>query len=478
MSFGKVKSYILMSLFICSILLSLKLFVDFEKSGIEATENLSSIENEEEVLADFISPERIMLNYSEENHAVFYSDFGTYFWINTRKLFSNSFLDEEISFSAMSEEDYINLKNQRSITYKFSNKLPLGAFFIANGDDMSNALINTVPNISEFTISISSNFFVVLKNNNQYVKVEGIDYDISRIEAEFDQVRDKDYVKYRTGNIVSASKEVLVPLNLEETQTNIFVSNDMNLKDIEHIESIVKRFFGSIEKTRKIEENDGTLIYMSNNKGLVFTKDGIVKYFDEIKTPVKKRDLEKSLKTYAAFISGKDYMPQNIYIADIQPIENGSDQGYKLSFGYKLNTKKVILDDGFSKDLKYPIEVEVYNDYIKSYKRYYRKTSSLDRLNSFTLNIEYIMKPLDILENNIDLIRYNYMKENNLTKESMETIDNAQILSTLKDINAAYYDYCGNLDDSKLVEVWIITLGKKTYIWDAYSGNLLKNTVN
>lgn len=452
----------------------MKLFVNFDATGIEVTDNTAQTSGEKEVLDQILSPERIILNYSDENHAVFYSDFGTYFWTNAKSIFSQEVIGDSPKLENMPISDYIELKNQRSITYKFSSPLPLLVFFMSNGEEQPKNFLSNQTSVSEFTISMDSNFFIALKTGETYYKWTPDNYDKRQLEAEFEQMKDREYVKYRNGGIIAASKEVLIPLNLDETQTNVFVSNDMDLNDRVHIEEIVQKFFGSIEKTRKIEENDGTLIYMSNAKGLVFSNDGVVKYFDEIKSPVKTRDLQASLKTYAGFIANKDYLPSNLYLAEIQPIQNGDDKGYRFNFGYKINNKKVILDDAFNKSLEYPVEVEVYNDYIKTYKRYYRKTSSLDRMDSFTFSIDYIMKPLDIMERHIDLFRRNYMKEHLLTEEQMLAVQNTEVLAEMRDINSAYYDYCENKDDAKLVEVWIIALGKTTYIFDAYSGNLLR----
>jgi hypothetical protein len=218
---------------------------------------------------------------------------------------------------------------------------------------------------------------------------------------------------------------------------------------------------------------------MYDKKGLVFTDDGVLKYFDEIEAPVDERSLYRSLASYANFLSLYDYSPAydkraDMYLADIEPIESGDNKGYRLSFNYRINQKDVILDENFSDELKRPIEVEVYNDYIKSYKRYYRRTASVDSLGSFSFSIDYIMAPLDVINQNLEPIRNGYRIDNDLSLEAMKSIENQKILSTITSIESAYYDYCEQDSQAKLVEIWMIDFGKRRYIFNAYSGELIK----
>lgn len=474
MKLEKFKTILLVALIASSIFLSFQLFVIRPEKQISYTENVQFDENIYELVKDLVTPERIIFNYSEENHKVFYSDFGMDLWKNTRDIFQSSFFDEEIAIKEISNEEYLEKLGKKSIVYKFEAEIPIELLFELNKSDSILKLEEHVETINEVYIGLSGNNEILLKNPDKTFSLSINKIDNTFLLNKMEEGKSDEFVKYRTGKVISAPENILIPINSDQTQSNIYVANEIDVSKLKPIEEIVKNFFNDVETARKIEENDGSLIYMYDRKGLVFTDEGVLKYFDEIKAPVEERDLYKCLLTFAMFSNSYGYGPQDIYLSNIEEIQSGSNQGYKLSFNYRINRKKVILKNTFSTELRLPVEVEVYNDYIKSYKRYYRERASLDTLDSFSFSIDYIMNPLDIINENLNLIRYNYMQENKLSIEDMQTIDNRPILGSIKEITSAYYDYCENGKNSKLVEVWVVKIGSHEYIFDAYKGKLVK----
>ncbi|MCT4661579.1 MAG: hypothetical protein N4A40_06920 [Tissierellales bacterium] len=479
MNLERIKSVVLVGLVASSMALTFQLFAIEPQKVIDATEQIEISDKIDDKIKDLISPKRIVVNYSEQNHRVFYSDFGVDLWKNTRDLFQNSFFNKEFQIKELDIDSYVDMLSKKSIVYNFGTEIPIDIFFKMNNDDVSEEFKNSIDYIDTIYIDLASEKTMILKNGEKMIQVPIAVASLEPLVEMVDQIKEKDNIKYGTGKLISASPEVLVPINLEETKTTIYVSNDIEVDRIGKIESIVEAFFGDVETARKIEENDGSLIYMYDKKGLVFTDDGVLKYFDEIEAPVDERSLYRSLASYANFLSLYDYSPAydkraDMYLADIEPIESGDNKGYRLSFNYRINQKDVILDENFSDELKRPIEVEVYNDYIKSYKRYYRRTASVDSLGSFSFSIDYIMAPLDVINQNLEPIRNGYRIDNDLSLEAMKSIENQKILSTITSIESAYYDYCEQDSQAKLVEIWMIDFGKRRYIFNAYSGELIK----
>lgn len=473
MKLEKLKSILLMTLIVSSLFLSFQLFVIKAEIKVDYKEISQTSSKSYKPVENLISPERIVINYSEENHTIFYSDFGMDFWENSRTVFNNSFFDDEILIKTLEKQEYLDKLSQKSIIYRFGTKIPTRILFEINEAEIPESLSNQISEVKEIYIELSKNPQIIFKNDESIIEVSLNKFDTEYLISSVDEVKDIDYIKYRTGKIISAPSDVLLPINLDETQTNMYVSNDIDVNDIEHIETIVENFFGEVETARKIEENDGSLIYMYDRRGLVFTSKGVLKYFDEIKSPITTRDLYKSLVTYSMFLDNYDYSPQDVYLAKIEEIQNGENQGYRFSFNYRIDQKSVILNGNFSSELDLPIEVDVYNDYVKSYKRYYRKAASLDSLETFSFSIDYIMSPIDIINQNLELIKSNYRSEDESLKENTIEIDNRIILSSISDVTASYYDYCDNDGDSKLIDAWVIQIGAYRYIFDAYSGEII-----
>lgn len=476
----RIKSVVLVGLVVSSMALTMKLFAIEPQKVIDVAEQVEISDEIDNKIKDLISPKKIVINYSEQNHRVFYSDFGVDLWKNTRDLFQNSFFNKEFQIKELEAENYVSRLSKKSIVYEFGTEIPIDIFFKMNNDKVSEEFKENIETIDTIYIDLASEKTMILKNGEKMVKVPIHIAAIEPLAEMVDEIKTQENIKYGTGKLISASPKVLIPINLEETKTTIYVSNDIEVNKTQKIESVVERFFGDVETARKIEENDGSLIYMYDKKGLVFTDNGVLKYFDEIENPVDERSLYRGLASYANFLALYDDSPAykdnraDMYLADIQEIESGTNKGYRLSFNYRINQKDVILDENFSKELERPIEVEVYNDYVKSYKRYYRRTAPVDSLGSFSFSIDYIMAPLDVINQNLEQIRNEYRIDNNLGFDQMKSIENQKIISTITGIESAYYDYCEQNSEAKLVEIWMIDFEKRSYIFNAYSGELIK----
>ena len=119
-----------------------------------------------------------------------------------------------------------------------------------------------------------------------------------------------------------------------------------------------------------------------DQKILKLNANGSLEYFHVIPEQVKKRNLYESMNTAADFISKNIGLAKGmIKLADVEEIEEDGSQGYKFNFRYRIKGIPVILGN---KEVVDFIEVEVFNDHIKSYKQFIRQSmNNTDKILGF-----------------------------------------------------------------------------------------------
>ncbi|MCV6608250.1 MAG: two-component system activity regulator YycH, partial [Campylobacterales bacterium] len=132
MNLERIKSVVLVGLVASSMALTFQLFAIEPQKVIDATEQIEISDKIDDKIKDLISPKRIVVNYSEQNHRVFYSDFGVDLWKNTRDLFQNSFFNKEFQIKELDIDSYVDMLSKKSIVYNFGTEIPIDIFFKMN----------------------------------------------------------------------------------------------------------------------------------------------------------------------------------------------------------------------------------------------------------------------------------------------------------------------------------------------------------
>ena len=98
-------------------------------------------------------------------------------------------------------------------------------------------------------------------------------------------------------------------------------------------------------------------------------------------------------------------IPQDMYLARIEKIKSDGNEGYRLSFRYRMREYPLILS---SDSIKEFIQIDVFNEHIRSYKRFIRKDMNLIEEN-FDFN-EKTLSSFDIINMNYNLLESEYIK--------------------------------------------------------------------
>ena len=216
-------------------------------------------------------------------------------------------------------------------------------------------------------------------------------------------------------------------------------------------------------------ENNGSRIFIYNQKVLKIYQNGLLEFFSPIEQPVTERNLYISLNTAGSFISNYMGVPKGMYLDRIEEIRSDDNLGYKFTFKYRIRGIPVILGDDEIQDF---IQIEVFNDYVKSYRRFIRK--DINALEYKTSKDKQMLSAFEILDLNYELIENNFIEDNVIDKNGADLEKlREDIEASIQDISMAYYDPCQKQVGEKLVGAWVITVDKRIYVFDIYSGELV-----
>ncbi|EOD00186.1 two-component system activity regulator YycH [Caldisalinibacter kiritimatiensis] len=475
----RFKTLVLVSLVFVSFYLTQQVWAKLPYNLIPMSSNEPIEQNDNNDLLKVVSPEQYLITFGR-SHTILYSelycDEKYDLWNNVKTILKTCFQDKDIKVDSIENEETIKNESIRAIEAQFTEKVPLYIFLKMLEVDEANDIFNKINEIDRIYIPLNGGNFIVLSNGVDYLKVTSRNFDMSNISKEVVKIERNGYTKYYSLKDylnVESNAYMALDKSVKAWRSVYYVKNEINVKNEAQIEQIAKEFFGKdLDYVRKIEEDNGSVIYVYNNEQVLkIFNDGIISYFNSLEHTVVERNLYISLKTAVDFISSHIGWPDDVYLSSIDQITSDGSKGYRIVFNYRIGGNPVILDNG---KIEHPIVVEVFNDQIKTYKRFVRK---IDMSKLIGTNIKPILSPLDIIgkSDNYNLIKENYKRQTGIKNEEINKSDlREKILSSINDIYMAYYDTCRQDYGQRLKSVWTININGTTYIFDAYSGECIK----
>lgn len=425
------------------------------------------------LLGDMIKPHRYLLNFSDEAHTIYYNDNNNNLWTSTRPILKDILSSSGVKLSTISNEDFLTYNEKRSIVFYFPEEF--------NTYIISKSLNITKPNniakeISEidsiyFYLGRGEPFFI-FSQGDKHLKLYNIDVDLEGLREQVRKIEDrKDFTYYYPmRDTLDADNNLFISYEMTKSMPKIYVENEFNINDIDEIREMAERFFNKdIDYIGEIIEDSGSIIYLYNQQVLKVNPNGQIEYFNPLEESVVERNLYTSLNYAANFLSKNADIPQDMYLARIEKIKSDGNEGYRLSFRYRMREYPLILS---SDSIKEFIQIDVFNEHIRSYKRFIRKDMNLIEEN-FDFN-EKTLSSFDIINMNYNLLESEYIKKHNLKIDDINAVDLKQdILSSIDNINIAYIDLCTKDVEEELIGVWILDMEDELYAFDIYSGNLV-----
>ncbi|NLC02681.1 MAG: hypothetical protein GX787_00180 [Tissierellia bacterium] len=468
----KLKTFLLFSLVSISILITQKLWMKLPTDFLKTITEDRPVVSTSYAISDMIAPNKYLLNFDQENHTLVYDDSKYGLWSASKTNLKQMFESKTVEFKDISYEDYIDFENDKSVIFYFPEEISSYILAKAWNIKKANDIVDTIPSISSIYIYLGKGEpFFVLTGMDKRIIIRDVNIDTELLKAEINIIEsEKEYPNYYSmRERLDTDNDTYVLFKTNNLLPKVTVTNEIAIMDETQKNNLAKRFFNKeIGFIREIVEANGSTIYIYDQKVLKLNSNGTLEYFHGLEEPVKERNFYQSLSAAADFISQKTGVQKGMYLSKSEEIEIDGNDGYRLSFKYRVRGIPVILGN---LQVDEYIQLDVFKDHIRNYKQYVRKDMSL------TPNTAIENRPMltsyDILDLNSETLKNRYLMNNSFEQGMEEAAQIKTVLNSIKDITLAYYDPCLKDKEERLIGVWAIRLQDRILAFDAYTGSLV-----
>ncbi|NMB27028.1 MAG: hypothetical protein GX987_03105 [Tissierellia bacterium] len=470
----RLKTFLLLSLVCISIFLTRRLWLDMPYDILPFFEKEEAISSSY-LFGDMIKPHKYLLNFDKKSHTIFYNDDNNNLWTSTRSTLVEVLSSDNFETHILSNEEFSTYNERRSIVFYFPEKFNTYIIARSLGVAEPNNIIERMPKIDRVYLYLGrEDPFFVFSEGHKHLKVYDINVDTKIVKEQIKKIEEgKEYTYYYAmKDTIGGDNNIFIPYEMAKTLPLIYVENELDVYDIEQIRSISEKFFNKdIDYIREIIEDSGSIIYVYNQRVLKINQNGLLEYFNPLEEHIEERNLYISLNTTAEFLSNHIGVPKDMYLAKVEEIKAEENLGYRLTFRYRVGGIPVILGNDTIEDF---IQVDVFNKYVRNYKRFIRKDMNIDTDAYNKVDDNRMLSAFDIINMNYNLLEEEYMQGKDIF---MEDIDREmlmeEILSSIKNITIAYLDPCLKEKEEKLIGVWLLQIEDRIYAFDVYNGELV-----
>ncbi|AFS79824.1 hypothetical protein Curi_c28320 [Gottschalkia acidurici 9a] len=423
-------------------------------------------------LSDVIVPQKILVNFSENNRTVIYSKDEYDLWDEGKKSLDSVFNDKNLRTSRLSKEKYNELSSNKSINFQFSEALYTNMIGKILGIEIPKDIYKNIETINSIYFSLSEESFIVISNDKDRLMIKSSTIDLKRLKSIIYELENSEYTNfYKLEEVLGIKSDVYIPVNTKNIIPSIHISKRYNIDGETKIDdNMAELFFDKgIEYIKKIEENNGSSIYIDGDNILKIYPDGRLEYMGPIENN-NENNLYSSLKKAVDFITDHMGWPENVYLSSInnKNLDGEDSKGYVFTFRYKLNGFTVMSN---REDIQDKIEVEVVNGSVISYKS--RIWNNMDIYNNrYRDSSDPILSAFEIIDDNFLFLKEKYLQNINSNTKDINSEDiNDKVKNSITDVYLAYYgDLAGGQEI--LQPVWVIEILGDKYVFDAYSGEV------
>lgn len=468
----KFKSFLLISLVGLSLFFTKNLWLEMPISKTQLFNKREKLSSSSYLLSDMIAPNRYLLNFNDKYHTVFHDDYRYDLWTKAKGVLFEVLGNKDVEIFKLAKEDIESYNSERSIVFYFPEKV--NTYILAKAFNIKepNLIVDEVPNIDSIYVYLGDmEPFFIFSNEEKSVGVRNKSIDPISLRQQLAKIEeDKNYNFYQTmRERMEVDNDIFIPYEMKNTIPAVFVENEIrNLNENQKKELAEKFFNKDIDYIREIVENNGSTIYIYNQRVLKLNVNGTLEYFHALEESIQKRNLYKSMTTAAEFISNRGKVPEGMYLSKIEKIEADNSLGYNFTFKYRVRGIPVILGNEEVSDF---VHIQVFNDHVRSYKHYARKHMDKPMENLYPEG--KILSSFKVMDMNYDIILDSYLNENKDSIEKEEDIKIEDVLASIKNVTLAYFDPCLKDVDEELIAIWLIEMEKSTYAFDIYDGSLI-----
>jgi len=464
----KTKSFLLFFLVLTSILMTQKLWIKIPDI-FNATSQADEVIEVSYALSDMIAPDKYLLNFSSNDHTVLYEDSTYGIWDASKGLLVDIFSSEDVIMEEISKGDYIKGHYEKSISFYFPENIKTFILAKALGTDNPNEITDSIPNIKEIFVYLGNRDpFFIFTDGITYIKVRSKNINNTFLIMTMNniEVQGGHDFYYSMREAYGVDNDLYIPYEINGNFPKVHVSNEILSLNMNEKRKLAERFLNKdIDYINELVETNGSTIFIDGNRVLKLNANGTLEYFHALEDKVGDRNLYTSLNTAADFITTKTYTQREMYLSRIEDITLDENQGYRLTFKYRIRGIPVILGNQEVADY---IQIDVFNNHVRNFIQLTRSEILTD-LNP-SIDAREMLSSFYVIDMNYEILETDYLNYIGKTKEEVGENIVKEVLGTIEDISLAYYD--SNMKDmeEQLIETWLIKANNKLYGFNAYTG--------
>ncbi len=467
----KFKTIILICLFLISIVLSKHLF--FENFNSFASEKITEMESEESKIEEnILMPYKALLNFSKRNHTEIYKT--KLLWEESIDYIKEGLTNRNIVIEEITREEYQEHLDKRSIVYYFPQNI--NSLILSKSLDVEkvNNVIKDVQKFDYLYLSASDHDqFLIFTFKDKSYKVSNFKANIDKLILELNNLEiqkvsedineeNSTYTNYYPlKDTMNINSILYIPYNMTEKYPYVFINEYLGNDILKVARENSEQFFNiNINFIREIIENNNSILHIYDGRVLKYTEEGIVEYFNPIQEEGQE-NLVLSFEKASEFLYKNINNSEDLHFSGYETVNYKDSKGYRFLFNSKIEGLELL--DISEEDNR--IYIDVYNNKVNGFRM------RLDK----NINIEYpekeIMSGLDILNDNYDLFREDFINKNKIDKLSEEEITE-EIYESF--INMSLYYVYSEKGLDMLKPAWLLENKDYKYVFDIYNGELIK----
>lgn len=476
----RMKSVLIIGLFLTALLLmQWVMYDDLFASDIDN----SDIEFNSTKLSAYISPQSYLVSFGGISYTRVYDvTLQERIWSEIRPVVLNSF-EKYDSVESISRESYIEAFSDESMLLRMPVELTVKEFYSLFSSDTVDESISEI-NLYEVLLNAkdSKSIYIYDKINDQYYWIKN-DTQIHDISVLVKIVKQLPYVEYRKiSTRFSLESTVdenydqknyeLIPFQYSYVVPKVRFTNEIefvNGEPIGDVQKISASVFGNrMDFVKRLKDANGStiLMYGYGDKVLTLSPNGEVLYHKRFDASSSSNlSFKEAFSIAAGKIENFGIYPSGIYLADYE-IEIGTDITHVFNFNYKINNYSLAK----STPALHPIRVEVKGNQVVNVFKNIKlqveliESQEMDRLYSID----------ECISNNFLEVSVYYLQDNNIYDSALDNIEYYfPIRSEITKIDMRY-SIEGQSGSELMVPTWQVVISGRTYLFNAYTGTLIK----
>lgn len=476
----RIKSIALISLIFMSLILSRWVLYDGLKTNIAKN---SDNELKTVSINSYINPQSYFVSFGGMSYTKVYDqDIRNQIWANVQPYIFSTLNNYE-SFEIIDEKTYVEAFSTKSILLKMPLELRLSDLAELYGiGQLPAEMASFVP--TEYLI-ISDEpqvLYVYDEASKKYYKFQSMTFthDIPELIGSLQAM---EYIEYRKvsdrfslESTVSENENylnyTLIPYQYDYLVPNLEVQNEVNLNSDQfddQIREVAKAVFGNrFDFIKRLEDINGSVIFMYGygDKALTITPEGVVSYSQKYK---RNENGDLSVAGALSLACGEleqfGVLPSGVNLVSYQSESVDGVLKHIFSFNYKLGNYEVVPKS----NLKSDIEVIVKGDQVLNITKNVKSFIG-DAILERSLDYDKMFDIDECITSNFLEVSIYYLQDNNIYDASMNSIQYYfSIRSAISKIEMNYYQ----LDETHMIPVWVVDISGRTYIFDAYTGDVI-----